>query len=98
GAVTADGRRCAYSACGPNSARPKPDLVAPVPFASQWRAKSFAGTSAATPQAAALAAVLWGRNPDWTADRVRGTLQTAARDLGAAGHDSETGYGLVRLP
>jgi Subtilase family len=97
GAVTRDGRRCAYSACGPNSPLPKPDLVAPVPFASAWRGKSFAGTSAATPQAAALAALLWGRHRDWTADLVRSTLYTSARDLGPRGHDWETGYGLVQL-
>ena len=43
-----------YSSCGPNSLRPKPDVVAPVPFASLWRPRPFGGTSAAAPQAAAL--------------------------------------------
>lgn len=98
GAVDGGGRRCSYSACGPNSPCPKPDLVAPVPFRSGFRAKPFAGTSAATPQAAALAALVWSSHLDWTADRVRTLLQNSARDLGPKGHDGEFGYGLIRLP
>jgi subtilisin family serine protease len=98
GAVGADGRRAPYSSCGPNSPRPKPDLVAVVPFPSQARTEPFAGTSAAAPQAAALAAVLWSRFPGWGAARVRDTLLGSARDLLAPGHDDETGYGLIALP
>jgi subtilisin family serine protease len=98
GAVTDKGRRCKYSACGPNSALPKPDLVAPVPFATSFRDKGFGGTSAAAPQAAALAAVCWSGHGNWPAARVRSALQEAALDLGPPGHDCETGYGLVRLP
>jgi subtilisin family serine protease len=98
GAVSSDGRREAYSSCGPNSLLPKPDLVAPVPFASFWRPRPFAGTSAAAPQATALAAVWWSRYPQATAAQVREALRMAARDLGPPGHDYETGYGLIRLP
>jgi subtilisin family serine protease len=98
GAVNKDGKRASYSACGPNSKRPKPDLVAPVPFRSSWRSQPFAGTSAAAPQAAALTALLWSRHPDWTASRVRRTLEKSARDLGPPGHDCETGYGMIHLP
>jgi Subtilase family len=98
GAVTADGQRLLYSSCGPNSAQPKPDLVAPVPFASLWRARPFSGTSASAPQAAALAALWWSRHPEWTAAQVRTALSSSARDLGPPGHDYETGYGLIRLP
>jgi hypothetical protein len=98
GAVDAAGRRLFYSSCGPNSRRPKPDFVAEVPFPSLWRAQPFAGTSAAAPQAAALAALCWSRHPDWTAEQIASALRTAARDLGPPGHDWETGYGLVTLP
>jgi hypothetical protein len=98
GAVDADGRRMPYSSCGPNSSRPKPDFVAPVPFTSKCRSWPFGGTSAAAPQAAALAALLWSEHPDWTSDQVRTSLQRSALDLGPPGHDFETGYGLVRLP
>jgi subtilisin family serine protease len=98
GAVTANGQRAWYSSCGPNSRCPKPDLVAPVPFPSRWRAAPFTGTSAAAPQAAGMAALLWSRHPDWTAAQVRQALRTSAEDLGPPGHDFETGYGLVHLP
>jgi subtilisin family serine protease len=98
GAVDQQGRRLAYSSCGPNSGRPKPDLVAPVPFPSGWRTRPFTGTSAATPQAAALAALLWSRHPDWTARRVRQALRDAARHTGPARHDGETGFGQIHLP
>jgi hypothetical protein len=98
GAVDEDGHRLAYSSCGPNSSRPKPDLVAPVPFPSSWRAHPFAGTSAAAPQAAGLAALVWSRHPKWKAARVWETLRAAAIDLGPPGHDNETGYGRVHLP
>src|SRR5262249_53367840 len=98
GAVDRAGKRLSYSACGSESVRAKPDLVAPVPFDSAWRAKPFAGTSAAAPQAAALAALLWSRSPDWTAERVRSTLSKSATDLGPPGYDTETGFGLVHLP
>jgi subtilisin family serine protease len=98
GAVGADGHRMSYSSCGPNSTRPKPDLVAPVPFTSLWRARPFSGTSASAPQAAALAALWWSRYSNWTASQVRTALCSSARDLGPPGHDYETGYGLIALP
>jgi len=98
GAVDDEGRRCPYSSCGPNSRSPKPDLVAAVPFPTTLRDRPFGGTSAAAPQGAALAAILWSRHADWPAAKVRETLQKSALDLGPPGHDNETGYGLIRLP
>jgi subtilisin family serine protease len=98
GAINHAGDRTSYSACGPNSCVPKPDVVAPVPFGSYIRYWSFSGTSCATPQAAAVAALCWSKHPDWTAAQVRQYLSSRAADLGPAGHDCETGYGLVRLP
>jgi len=98
GAVNAEGERASYSSCGPNSRRPKPDLTAPVPFPSLFREKPFTGTSAAAPQAAAVAALIWARHPTWTANQVREALAKSARDLGPAGHDWETGHGMTALP
>ena len=98
GAVDGEGHRQWYSACGPNSPRPKPDFVATIPFPSLWRERPFSGTSAAAPQGSGLAALWLCRHPDWTPDRVRAELRTDAFDLGPRGHDWETGYGLIHLP
>jgi hypothetical protein len=67
-------------------------------FPSLCRDRPFAGTSAAAPQAAGLAAVLWSSRPNWTPNQVTQALREAALDLGPPGHDCETGYGLIRLP
>ena len=98
GATTLDDQRASFSACGPNSDRPKPDVVAPIPFGTFLRDRPFSGTSCATPQAAAVAALCWARQPDATAAQVRAYVTTRARDLGPTGHDTETGYGTVHLP
>ena len=98
GAVGLDGHREIYSSCGSSARLTKPDVVAPVPFVSSWRTQPFSGTSAAAPQAAALAALWCSRYPQWTANQVRVALRSSARDLGPHGPDRQTGYGLVRLP
>jgi subtilisin family serine protease len=98
GAVSGRGRLFSYSSCGPNGAAAKPDLTAAVPFPSVWRPhQAFGGTSAAAPQAAALAAVLWSRSPAWTAGQVRQELAHAA-DKAGPGHSTAFGHGLLRLP
>lgn len=96
GAVDAEGQRLGYSSCGGGKLR-KPDFVAEVPFPSLWRDRPFAGTSAAAPQAAALAALMWSREPGWTASRMTRQLQQSALSLGRKGHDCETGHGLLAL-
>jgi hypothetical protein len=98
GAVDSAGQRFSYSSCGPNSCLPKPDFVAEVPFPSMWRDRPFSGTSAAAPQAAGLAALVWARHPAWTGEQVTAQFRQAARDLGPKGHDVETGHGLLVLP
>jgi subtilisin family serine protease len=98
GAVDSLGQRQPYSACGPNSPSPKPDFVAVVPFPCLARDTPLGGTSAAAPQGASLAALVWSRHPRWTATQVRTALRSSAQDLGLPGHDWETGYGLIRLP
>jgi subtilisin family serine protease len=96
--VTADGRRLEYSSCGVDYQMLKPDFVAPVPFPTTIRSQAFSGTSAAAPQAAGLAAVLWSRHPKWSAEEVHAALIKCARDVGPPGPDCETGYGMIALP
>jgi hypothetical protein len=98
GAVDQKGRRFAYSSCGPNSSQPKPDVVAPVPFPTIWRSRPFGGTSAAAPQAAALAALWCSRYPGWEAERIRAAMQKSASRAGAGSPDFEIGYGQINLP
>jgi hypothetical protein len=98
GAVDAAGQRLAYSSCGPKRGAAKPDLVAMVPFPSRWRPRPFAGTSAAAPQAGALAALLWSRYSDWSASQIRAALLNAACPCSANSPAWETGRGLLRLP
>jgi subtilisin family serine protease len=97
GAVDERGRRWEYSSCGPKADLVKPDLVAAVPFPSRYRSRPFAGTSAAAPQAAALAALVWSRHPDWTARTVRDTLRQAAVPAADA-RPWETGHGRLHTP
>ena len=58
--------------------------------------KTVEGTSIAAPQAAAVAALLRAVYPDWTPALIREALRRTAKDIGAAGWDSRTGYGLVQ--
>lgn len=53
------------------------------------------GTSFSAPSVAAVAALVKGANPWFSNTDVRTRLQVTARDLGAAGRDSQFGYGLV---
>jgi subtilisin family serine protease len=84
GAADFSGRRLGYSATGDVGGRLKPELAAPVPFPCPGKVGGFGGTSAATPQAAALAALLAERNPGWTAKQLREALLAAARPTGLA--------------
>jgi subtilisin family serine protease len=51
------------------------------------------GTSGATPHAAGVAALIRARNPSLTAAQIRDIIRDSAIDMGAAGWDSQTGYG-----
>ena len=73
-------------------------LVGVVPVPSSIRSKPFSGTSAASPQAAGLAALWLSKHPKGTANQVRAALQSAAIDVAAIGHDVESGYGMMQLP
>ena len=56
---------------------------------------SFGGTSAANPNLAAIASLVWSVNPNLTAIEVRQLLIDTAMDLGAMGRDDLYGSGLV---
>ena len=98
GAVAADGTRLASSSMGWLATNVKPDCVAPVPFPSRFRGEPFGGTSAAAPQAAAAAALLWSRDRHANAAVIGEQLRKNCVDVGPPGLDRETGCGQIRLP
>ncbi|OMF37344.1 peptidase S8 [Paenibacillus sp. FSL H8-0548] len=59
--------------------------------------KKEEGTSMAAPQAAAAAALIWARYKDLKPYQVRQLLRQTAKDIGAPGIDSSTGYGLLQI-
>jgi serine protease len=100
GAVDASLARASFSNTGTGL-----DLVAPgVGIVQQTlgaRKGSFddatlSGTSMATPFVTAAAALLLALKPTATPASIARTLERTAQDLGVAGRDAETGYGLVR--
>lgn len=56
----------------------------------------YNGTSMATPHVSAVAALVWSHHTGCSAVEVRNALNASAMDLGAAGRDNNTGYGLVQ--
>ncbi|WP_324677961.1 PKD domain-containing protein [Hymenobacter sp. GOD-10R] len=84
--------------------RPKPDFTS-VDFVSTsffYTATPdpkdgyyFAGTSAAAPNAAAVAALLWQARPSYTPAQLTAQLKATAQDISTAGVDDLTGAGLI---
>jgi hypothetical protein len=56
---------------------------------------NFFGTSAAAPNVAAVAALVLDANPAFTPVQIYGALESTAIDIGPAGFDNVTGFGLV---
>jgi len=56
---------------------------------------SFFGTSAAAPNAAAVAALLLELDPSLTPNQIGNALTSTAQNIGAAGYDLVTGFGLI---
>jgi subtilisin family serine protease len=61
--------------------------------------QNFGGTSAATPLASGVAALMLSRNPQLTADRIRTLLQQTCAKIGdepyTAGRNDYYGYGRI---
>ncbi len=59
---------------------------------------NFFGTSAAAPNAAAVAALMFESVPGATPAQILSALEASAIDMGSAGFDNTTGYGLIQAP
>ena len=55
----------------------------------------YNGTSMASPHVAGVATLVWSYHPQCTANQIRAALNATADDLGAAGRDTRTGFGMV---
>ncbi|MBB3154590.1 subtilisin family serine protease [Paenibacillus endophyticus] len=76
------------------------DLVAPwhvYTTAVGGSYKKEEGTSMAAPQAAAAAALIWARYKTLKPYQVRELLRQTAKDIGTAGADSSSGYGILQI-
>lgn len=75
------------------------DIAAPgSSIYSSYPPSSYAtenGTSQAGPHVAGLAALIWQKNPAYTAAQVRAQIQNTAVDLGTTGWDVQFGYGRI---
>jgi subtilisin family serine protease len=93
-AVETTGQLASFSSFGPLI-----DLVAPgVNIVSTRLNDTYgprSGSSFAAPQVSGLAALLLSRQPNLTADQIRGALVSSTTDLGTLGWDSSFGAGQV---
>jgi hypothetical protein len=64
-------------------------------FTSQGSLDVFNGTSAATPNVAGVASLVWSANRNLTASQIKGILSQTAVDLGAKGYDLVYGSGFI---
>lgn len=55
------------------------------------------GTSMAAPQAAAAAALIWAKYPDFEPYQIRNLIRQSALDVDAPGWDEHSGYGLLQI-
>jgi serine protease len=55
----------------------------------------YNGTSMATPHVSGVATLVWSYHPSCTAKQVRAALLATADDLGVAGRDDKTGFGMI---
>jgi len=95
GAVNKNEQFVGYSSQGPAALSPnKPDFCSVTHFTGYFH--SDAGTSAATPIAAGIVALLKQHKPALTQDAARNLLRSTAKDIGPAGFDQHSGAGILR--
>src|SRR5262249_46663498 len=95
GAVNKNEEFVGYSSQGPGALDAnKPDFCSVTHFTGYFNSDS--GTSAATPIAAGVVALLKQANPALTQDQVKTTLRSTAKDIGPAGWDQHSGTGILR--
>ena len=94
GAVNKNEQFVGYSSQGPGALDPnKPDFCSVTHFEGFFDSDS--GTSAATPIAAGVIALLKQASPGATQDQLKQALKNSAKDIGPAGFDQHSGAGII---
>ncbi len=95
GAVNKNEQFVGYSSQGPGALDPnKPDFCSITHFTGFFNSDS--GTSAATPIAAGVVALLKQANASLSQDQAKSILRETAKDIGPAGWDQHSGAGIIR--
>lgn len=95
GAVNKNEKFVGYSSQGPAAlSANKPDFCSITHFNGYFNSDS--GTSAATPIAAGVVALLKQRKPALSQHDVQSLLKSTAKDIGPAGFDQHSGAGILR--
>ncbi len=95
------GDRINYSNYGPGISLMGPsEVIAATASSSVFGTQfgwtdTFNGTSAAAPNVAGVASLVWSIDPRFSAAQVHQIMQETAYDLGVQGYDYETGFGFV---
>jgi serine protease AprX len=94
-AVNKNEQYVGYSSCGPAALDPqKPDIASVTHFTGFFNSDS--GTSAATPIAAGVTALLKQASPELTQDRAKEVFMVTAKDKGPSGWDIFLGAGIIQ--
>ena len=95
GAVNKNEQFVGYSSQGPAALDPqKPDFCSVTHFTGFFNSDS--GTSAATPIAAGVVALLKQAVPSMTQNKMKQVLKSTAKNIGAPGWDQHSGSGIIR--
>jgi hypothetical protein len=101
GATDEDDRVTVFSSASPamDLAAPGQDMTTAVP--TLWEPSGYAsldGTSFSAPLVSGAAAAVWTLRPTLTNTQLFEVMRRSARDLGKAGWDADTGYGILDVP
>ncbi|MEI6266352.1 MAG: S8 family serine peptidase [bacterium] len=96
GATGTDNARVAWSNYGSKLDFMAPGVAIPVPSATAHdQYKTVAGTSFSAPTVSGVIGLMLSENPSLTVEQIRQILRKTATDMGTAGFDINTGYGLI---
>jgi subtilisin family serine protease len=102
GAVNINEKFVGYSSQGPAALDPdKPDFCSVTHFAGYFptlnpASPSDGGTSAATPIAAGVVALMKQAKPSATQAQIKAAMKSTAKDIGPGGFDRHSGSGILR--